>query len=133
MYFSLTFTLLLASKKTTLTKLLLLCERSVKFASKCKSLASNNEAILTYWIPLKNIVYMFYKRDSATFKHLHSLDRICLMSYKTHWMVNLKKRELKTSKSCLIFTSAEIAYLIAEARMFFLVFLSWYSFYIIPS
>ena len=88
MYFSLTFTLLLGCKETTLTKSLLLCERSVKFASKCKSLASNNEAILTYWIPLKNIVYTFYKRDSATFKHLNSLDQIYLMSYKTHWMVN---------------------------------------------
>ena len=49
MYFSRTFTLLLGRKETIFTKSLLLCERSVNFASKCTSLASTNEAILTYW------------------------------------------------------------------------------------
>ena len=48
MYFSRIFTLLLQSKGTILTKSSLLCESFVKFALKCKSLASNNEAILTY-------------------------------------------------------------------------------------
>ena len=61
MYFSLTFTLLLGCKETTLTKSLLLCERSVKFASKCKSLASNNEAILTYWV-IRHIEWWIKKK-----------------------------------------------------------------------
>ena len=48
MYFSRTFTLFLQRKQTILTKSSLLCESSIKFAFKCKSLPSNNEAILTY-------------------------------------------------------------------------------------
>ena len=47
-YFIRTFALLLPRKETIFTKSSRLCENSVKFALKCKSLASNNEAILTY-------------------------------------------------------------------------------------
>ena len=83
MYFSRTFTLFLRRKETILTKSSLLCENSVKFAPKYKSLASNNEAILTYW-PLKNTFFTFYKRDFATFKLLNCLDRISLMSSMKH-------------------------------------------------
>ena len=48
MYFTRTFTLFLQRKETVLTKSSLLCESSIKFTFKCKSLPSNNEAILTY-------------------------------------------------------------------------------------
>ena len=65
MYFSRTFTLLLRRKETTLNNSSLLCERSVQFAPERKFVASNNEAILTFW-PLKNTLFKFYKRDSAT-------------------------------------------------------------------
>ena len=46
MYFSRTITLLLRRKVTILSNSSLLYESSIKFAPKCKSLASNNEAIL---------------------------------------------------------------------------------------
>ena len=83
MYFSRTFTLLLRRKETILTKSSLLCESSDKFAHKCKSLPSNNEAILTY-LPLKSIFFTFYEHDYATFKLLNCLDGISLMRYKKH-------------------------------------------------
>ena len=47
MHFGGTVTLLLQSKETILTRSLLLCESSVKFAPNCKSLASNND-LLTF-------------------------------------------------------------------------------------
>ena len=47
-------------------------------------------------------------------------------------MVSLKKNELKTSKSSLFFISSERVNVIADARIFFLIFLSCYPFYIIP-
>ena len=48
MCFSRNFLLFLRPKETTLIKFSLLCESSVKFSPNCKSLASNNEAILSY-------------------------------------------------------------------------------------
>ena len=48
MYFSRTFALLLRRKEKILTQSSLLCESSVKFAPNSKSLASDNEVILTY-------------------------------------------------------------------------------------
>ena len=67
MHFSRTFTLFLQRKKTILIKSSLLYESYIKFAPKCKSLVSDNEATLTYLL-LKNTFFTFYKRDSAPFK-----------------------------------------------------------------
>ena len=53
------------------------------------------------------------------------------MSSKKHLHDNLKN-VLHTPKTRLFFISSEIADLIAEARIFFLILLSCYSFYIIP-
>ena len=53
------------------------------------------------------------------------------MSSKKHLHDNLKN-VLHTPKARLFFISSEIADLIAEARKFFLILLSCYSFYIIP-
>ena len=89
-YFRCTFTMLLQRKEAILS--LLLCESLDKFAPKGKFLASNNEAILTYW-PLKNTFFTFYKRDSAIFKLLNWLDRISLMSYKKDLNDKLKKKD----------------------------------------
>ena len=122
MYFSLTFTRLLRRQETNFTKFSPLGETSVKFAPKCKSLASNNEAILTYW-SLKNTFFTFCKRYSATFKLLNCLNRIFLMSCKKHLNDKFLKNELKTSKSRLFFISPEIVILITEVRIIFLVLL----------
>ena len=131
--FSHTFTLLLRRKETVLTKSSLPCKSSLKFKT-CKSLASNNEATLTYWPlkkPLKRIT--FYKRDSATFKLLNCLDRMFLMSYEKELNDKFWKNELKTSKPRLLLISPERVNVIAEVRMFFLILMSFQSFYIIPS
>lgn len=53
------------------------------------------------------------------------------MSSKKHLHDNLKN-VLHTPKTRLFFISSEIADLIAEARIFFLILLICYSFYIIP-
>ena len=103
MYFSRTFTFLLRCKETILTKSSLLCERSVKFPPKCKFLALNNKAILTY-SPLKNTFFTFYKRDYATFKHLNCLDRISLTSYKKHFHDRFKEmNEKHQNHACFLF------------------------------
>ena len=83
MNFSRTFTVLLWRKEEILTKFSLLCKSSDKFVPKWKLLASNNEAILTYWT-LNNTIFTFHKGDFPTFKLLNYLDRIYLMSYKKY-------------------------------------------------
>ena len=55
-----------------------------------------------------------------------------VMSHYKHLNEKLKKNELKTSRSHLSFISAERVNIIAETRMFFVILLSGYSFYIIP-
>ena len=67
MYSSYIFAWLLQPVEEVLFKSPLLCKTPNKSASKRKFLISNDEAILTYW-PLKNTFFIFYKRDSATFK-----------------------------------------------------------------
>ena len=106
MYFSCTFTSLSRRKEEILTQSPLLCESFEKFPPKCKLLASNNEAILTYW-PLKDTFFTFYKCDSAIFKFLNCLDRISLMSYKKYLNDKFLKNELKKSRSRLFFISPE--------------------------
>ena len=88
--FSSAFTLLLPRKEAILTKSSLICESSDKKAPTCKFLVLNTEVILTY-LPVKNIFFTFYKRDSATFKLLNYSDRISLISYKKHLNDKLKK------------------------------------------
>ena len=88
--FSRAFTLLLPRKETILTKSSLICESSDKKAPTCKFLVLNTEVILTY-LPVKNIFFTLYKRDSATFKLLNYLDRMSLISYKKHLNDKLKK------------------------------------------
>ena len=54
------------------------------------------------------------------------------MSYKKYLNDKSQKNELKTSKSRLFFISLDRVDIIAEARIFFLILLGCYSFYIIP-
>ena len=72
------------------------------------------------------------KSNSPTFKLLNCLDRIFLMSYKKYLNDKLKRNELKHQNHACFSLPLERVNIIAEARMFFLIFFSCYSFYIIP-
>ena len=98
MYFSRTSTFFSDVRK--------LCESSVKFSARWKYLASNSEAIMTYW-PLKNTFPKFYKRGSATFKLINCLDRISLIGHKKQLNGKFKKKKELKSKSSLLFIAHE--------------------------
>ena len=81
---------------------------------------------LSWLINLSRIhFFTIYERDSDTFKLLNYLDRTSLTGYK-----NMTSLETVTSKSRLIFFSIEKKKK-GESHMFFLILLSYYSFYII--
>ena len=107
MYFSCTFTSILRRKEAILTQSSLLCESLDKFSTKCKFLASNNDAILSYW-PLNNTFFTFYILGSAIFKLLSCLEQIFLISYKKHLNDKFKKMNWKhQNHSCFLFPPKE--------------------------
>ena len=84
--YSCTLTWLGQRIQAILTKFSLLCESSNKFAPKWKALASNNEAIMTYWT-LKNTFFTFHKPNSVKSHKLWKLNIFNEFKEAFQWQV----------------------------------------------
>ena len=117
MYFSPIFICLLRLEEPTLTNSLLLCKASDKSAAKFKYFFSNDKAILTYWF-LKNILFGFYKRASATSSYFNRLKQISFMSYRKDLNDKFQKNKLTASKLRLLFILSVRVDMMAESWRF---------------
>ena len=82
--------------------LIVLCTFNLRPVS--MGLASNNEAILTYWT-LRNTFFTFYNCDSATFKLLNYSDRMSLINaFSAGSLKQMLTFGLVSSKVCITYS-----------------------------
>ena len=114
------FTWFLQRIKATLIKSSLLCKCSGSLLQNIILQAQIIKAIPTYQ-SLKNITFIFFKPDSATFKRVNYKNQIILMSYKKDLNDKFHKKDLAVSKSRLFFISSKREYIIVDSCMFVVV------------